>query len=305
MPYSTFIMYPLQDLAALVAVAETGSVRGAASALGRTQPAVTQAIRRLEDAVGFSLLDRSGYRARLTDRGDLFVKRARSTVDRAQDLRTFARLLADGFEPRLRIACHGAISQQAWTSLLASLCNRFPDTMFELEFGEGEAPIRALLGDKAQLAILLHEVPDRLGTSVESVPMGEVDFVTAVRCDRMHLLATEGTSFPQILVADFDDPSSSYGVVEGLRYCRVSSHRAKAALIENGIGWGGVPEAFVEEKLASGELCVTAFMGMRERSRRPFSLFRKRGIVPGPVASAAWDEAHSRDVRSEELIAVM
>jgi DNA-binding transcriptional LysR family regulator len=57
-------MFVIHDLAVLVAVADGGSVRSAAAALGRTQPAVSQAIQRLEGAVGFSLLDRSGYRAR-------------------------------------------------------------------------------------------------------------------------------------------------------------------------------------------------------------------------------------------------
>lgn len=294
-------MYPLQDLAALVAVAETGSVRAAASELGRTQPAVTQAIRRLEEAVGFTLLDRSGYRARLTDRGDLFVKRARSMVHRARDLRTFARLLADGVEPRLRITCHGAVPETAWTALLAELSLRFPDTMFELELAEGEAPLRQLIADEAELAIMLHAVPDRLGTILESTPMGEVGFVTAVRGDRLSLLVQEGSRFPQILVADFDDPSSSYGVVEGKHYCRVSHHRAKAKLIEAGIGWGSVPESFVAEGLVSGTISTIGHKGMKERSQRPFSLCRKRDVVPGPVAAAAWDIAQASGVESENL----
>src|SRR5262245_32235039 len=71
-------MFVVHDLAALVAVAESGSVRRGASALGRTQPAVSQAIQRLEEAAGFALLDRSGYRVRLTERGETFVKRGLS-----------------------------------------------------------------------------------------------------------------------------------------------------------------------------------------------------------------------------------
>src|SRR5690606_32198436 len=108
-----------------VAVADGGSVRRAAAAMERTQPAVTQAIQRLEDAVGFALLDRSGYRVRLTERGEAFVKRARLTVKQARELKAFASVLSSGVEARLRIGVHGAIPTEAWMPLLTELPQRF------------------------------------------------------------------------------------------------------------------------------------------------------------------------------------
>jgi DNA-binding transcriptional LysR family regulator len=295
-------MYASQDLAALVAIADAGSVRGAAVALGRTQPAVTQAIRRLEEAVGFDLLDRSGYRARLTERGALFVKRARSAVGQARSLRTFAALLAKGVEPRLRIACHGAIPIEAWTGLVENLPEQFPETAFEIELGEGDAPLRRLLNDDAQLALTLRALPDRHGPRLESIPVGDLDFVTIVRTDKRDALVREDSTLPQILVADFEDPEASFGVAEGARHLRVSNHRAKSALILVGAGWGSVPEGLVSDALAQGRVTAVSHRGLRERGRRTFSLCRKRDQVVGPAAAYIWRAAQT--IRDRDQVPV-
>src|SRR5262245_22315666 len=130
-------MYSSQDLAVLVAIAETGSLRGAAAALGKTQPAVTQAVQRLEEAVGFPLLDRTSYRAKLTERGETFVQRARVAVEHLTALETTAQLLSRGIEPRLRIGVHGAIPDETWVHLIRDIPQRFPNTVIEIEAGEG------------------------------------------------------------------------------------------------------------------------------------------------------------------------
>lgn len=54
------ITLPTELLRALVAVADTGGITRAADMLGRTQPAVSLQIKRLEDLVGRPLFDRTG-----------------------------------------------------------------------------------------------------------------------------------------------------------------------------------------------------------------------------------------------------
>ena len=61
----------LQDLNSFVVVAEERSFSKAARRLHRTQPAVSQAIRRLEEAVGGRLFDRSSKNGALTEAGVL------------------------------------------------------------------------------------------------------------------------------------------------------------------------------------------------------------------------------------------
>lgn len=283
-------MFPTHDLAALIAVAESGSIHQAAAVLGRTQPAVTQAIRRLEEAVGFALLDRSGYRAKLTERGETFAKRARATVKQARDLRAFANVLSRGVEARLRISIHGAIPTAYWMPLIAAIPERFPETVVELQVGEGDAPIRQLQSDAADLAIVLSPTAAHHAAGIEQRYIGDVEFVNVVQAAR--LVSNEGddlAALPQILVADFDDPATSFGVVEGHRYWRVSSHQIKAAAIIEGAGWGSVPLALVEAELREGKLSSISYRGQGPSSRRPVFLYQKSEKAQGPVATFIWE----------------
>lgn len=61
----------LHELRVLVAVAEARSFSRAAGKLGRTQPAVSQAIKRLEEEVGEPLVDRTSRDGTLTEAGRL------------------------------------------------------------------------------------------------------------------------------------------------------------------------------------------------------------------------------------------
>jgi DNA-binding transcriptional LysR family regulator len=70
----------LRHVRALAAAVKTGSLSGAATALGVTQPAVTQAIGRLEALTGTQLLDRSRAGVTATDGGLLLAARAEAAA---------------------------------------------------------------------------------------------------------------------------------------------------------------------------------------------------------------------------------
>jgi DNA-binding transcriptional LysR family regulator len=75
-------------LNAVTAVADKGSLRAAARALGMSQPALTHSIGELERELGASLFERRARGMALTPVGELFVQRARaitSEARRAQD----------------------------------------------------------------------------------------------------------------------------------------------------------------------------------------------------------------------------
>lgn len=67
----------LHQLEALVASAETGSVRSAARRLGISQPAVTRALRELETEQQLPLLVRSPTGLSFTDHGQALLAHAR------------------------------------------------------------------------------------------------------------------------------------------------------------------------------------------------------------------------------------
>lgn len=67
----------IHQLETFLAVVEEGSFSGAARALGRTQPAISQVIGRLEDEIGQRLFERPARRGGMTDAGKALVGYAR------------------------------------------------------------------------------------------------------------------------------------------------------------------------------------------------------------------------------------
>jgi len=71
----------INQLEVLITVAREKSFSRAADVLGRTQPAVSQAIRRLEQEIGEQLFDRSSKDGTLTASGEVLVDYARQMMN--------------------------------------------------------------------------------------------------------------------------------------------------------------------------------------------------------------------------------
>jgi DNA-binding transcriptional LysR family regulator len=83
----------LRHLRYFVAVVEAGQISAAARRLHLAQPALSQAMQALEREVGVPLLERHPRGVRPTPAGEAFVRRARMTLDNAQDAVRAARQL--------------------------------------------------------------------------------------------------------------------------------------------------------------------------------------------------------------------
>jgi DNA-binding transcriptional LysR family regulator len=96
----------LFQLEAFLAVVREGSFSAAAKALYRTQPAISQTIKKLEDEIGRPLFDRSSRRGLLTDAGRVLADHAERLVNLRQ--RTLAALddVAKLRTGRLRVAAN-------------------------------------------------------------------------------------------------------------------------------------------------------------------------------------------------------
>ena len=77
----------LFQLETFLAVAQTGSFSGAAKVVHRTQPAVSQVIRKLEDELGEPLFDRSSRDGRLTDAGKVVQEYAQKMLNLRREAR--------------------------------------------------------------------------------------------------------------------------------------------------------------------------------------------------------------------------
>ena len=288
-------MYSIHDLAAFVAVADGGSVRQAGVELSRTQPAITQAIQRLEEVVGFPLLDRSGYRASLTERGELFLKRARVIVQQAQGLKSYAGVLSGGSESVVRLAVHGSLSPTYWIHLVEHLPQAFKDTVVEIHTEEGEAPLKKLIAGDVDLAIAAGPPTDKYVMDMDRQILGDIEFVLVMKADRFTSnLEEDLKKIPQIITTDFDEPATNYGIAEGNPYWHVNDHKTKVELIAAGLGWGAVPKWLAENLIEREILRPFHYRGVRLKISHTYYLCHCHEWSLGPVARSIWESVNNR-----------
>src|ERR1700683_1681133 len=115
----------LRELQAVLAVAELGSFRGAATALGYTQSALSHQVSALEAALGQSLFERPGGRApvRLTPAGEAVCRRARGALSEGEAVAADAEQAARGEIVRVRVG----VTQTAAAEIMPAALRSFRD----------------------------------------------------------------------------------------------------------------------------------------------------------------------------------
>ena len=68
----------VQHIQVLVAIADHGSLRAAAAALGKSQPALTQALQQAEEELGVAIFNRTSRGVEVTELGERILGRART-----------------------------------------------------------------------------------------------------------------------------------------------------------------------------------------------------------------------------------
>jgi DNA-binding transcriptional LysR family regulator len=145
----------LMQLEMFVAMIEERSVQKAAERVSRTQPAVSIALRKLEDHVGIALLDRSRRRGyRLTQAGELLYEFASSMVAMRNEVLSTLRGKTNGCTGRLSIGASGAASLRRVQALATTFCERHPRVRVETVSDQPEKLLRDVVDRKIDAAFL-------------------------------------------------------------------------------------------------------------------------------------------------------
>lgn len=122
-------------LRALVELANTGSVRGAAERLVVTESAISSAVGALSAEVGVALVDRHGRGVRLTPAGHRYVEYARQILGLHHEAVLAARGEADPEHGAIRLAAVTTAGELLIPALLASFTGKYPDVVCKLDVG--------------------------------------------------------------------------------------------------------------------------------------------------------------------------
>lgn len=120
----------IDQLRALVTVAQTRSFTKTGSMLNRSQSAISLQIKRLENTLNRQLFDRSGRKIRLTDEGERFLPEAERIVDmhdRAVEL-----LSSPSVSGRVRLGCTEEFAATHLANVLGSFQYTHPDVHIEI-----------------------------------------------------------------------------------------------------------------------------------------------------------------------------
>jgi DNA-binding transcriptional LysR family regulator len=134
---------PFGGLEVFLAVAEQGSLRAAAAALGVEPPAVSYRLKALEDRLGVSLFARTTRSVRLTDAGHALLRRVQPAMTELGSALAESREMGGAAKGAIRITLPYVAYELAMAPRLSAFQRRHPDIQLDLAFDEAFVDIVA------------------------------------------------------------------------------------------------------------------------------------------------------------------
>jgi DNA-binding transcriptional LysR family regulator len=280
----------IEQIQCLKTVNDSGSINAASEQLNKAKSAVSYSINKLEEQLGFPLLDRSEYRIKLTPKGTAFLQKATPLLEQMDQLRSDVHQIASGLETQVAISATAIYPTGTITRVIKKLMLDFPSTEFTFhrEILSGE---QMLQEDKVDIAIF-ENLQNSLDLDHKKIDSIELLLVLAANHPFMKLKKSEQTldqliPYPHIIQRSTIPNSFSIGIPEQSKRWTVSDIDSKKELILNGLGWGRLPDHFVIEELKSKELVHLKHLNYDHRL--DIYICKKKHKPFGPVLQAIWD----------------
>lgn len=249
----------LVALETLEAVVDCGSVALAADALNKAQSAVSYHLKKIEDQLGIALLDRSGYRLRLTAEGRVFLAEARPVLSRLRDLDQFSKRYTAGWEPELRIHFDGALPTRPLISAIKNLERLGCPTKIDLQVGFLEGVQASFAAQNGDILIAVAMKPP---SHFSTVLLPDLELTLCCSANnplarQMPISQSDLKDSTELVVSNDAGgtglPTHYFGSRRVFRLC---DFRTKLDAIRQGLGFGWLPQYLAQPALTRGELVV-------------------------------------------------
>lgn len=273
-------------------VVEHRGFHAAAMALHKTQPAVTNAIKKLEEQLNVVLFDRNHYRPVLTKAGEKLYRRAKILLNHWQHVEEFAENLTSEQETDITIAVDVFYPLEQLSSLLKRWLAQFPLTRFHLLSESLGGACERLLEHQADIIIsenLISSVPVELIilTNTPMIAVASPDFIKEY--DRMLADVDSLGATMQVILRDSSAADLNFGVVAQAHHWSVSDVIRKKEIIVAGLGWGRLPYHLISNELIDGRLCP--LQGNHFDTRLlTLAAIRLQKPAHGPIAEVLWHD---------------
>lgn len=248
---------PPHALAALVAVADTGSVSAAARTRGLTQPTLSRQIQELERAVGARLIERSSTGASLTPAGEALAQGAREVLAQLAGLAGRARAAGDEVGGEVRLGCIDSIGIYVLPAVLPPFVQANPRVRVRVVCQSSPQLMDMLLTGELDVAVGTTEHPglrcERLYQNPlvlvhpHEMPDAEIPSTLAQLAQRPVITFASGLTVRRLLEQAFERAGLGFRPVMELANVEVIK-----AMVRSGLGLGVIPDGC----LPHGELAA-------------------------------------------------
>ncbi|MDH3494888.1 MAG: LysR family transcriptional regulator [Acidobacteriota bacterium] len=275
----------IYELEVLKIVAEEKSFSRAAKILNRTQPAVSQAIRRLEDEIGEKLFDRSSKDGTLTDAGEVLLDYAAKMLNLRRAARNAVRELKALHRGKITLSAN-----EHTVFYLLPLIDEFqrthPFIKIDVKRGVASRIPKEIMAREVELGVISFKPKDR---SVKAV---------AVSTDELVLIAAPGhplakhktvsirelgterfiahnapSPYRQQVIEKFEKHRTELNIA-----IEMPSLEAIKRLVEMGAGVALVPRLTAKAEIKSGQLAGVSVNEMKF-ARRLHIVHRRGGVL--------------------------
>jgi DNA-binding transcriptional LysR family regulator len=251
----------IEALLVLDAIEYRGSYAAAAEQLNKVPSALSYIVQKLEEQLNVTIFQRQGRRAVLTAAGRHLLVEGRKVLSSINSLSEQTQTIANGWEPKIRIACDSIIDIKPIFKGL----HRFLDEHQTIEIDVQEEVLNgtweALIEDRVDLVIgAPSPIPNQKG--IRATKIGEMDSVLVA--NKTHELShvkqpvksEQLTKYRSVIVHDSAQHEIPWSVnmIEGSQQFFVSSIAHKIEAITAGIGIGYLPQKMLQPHFAAGQL---------------------------------------------------
>jgi molybdate transport repressor ModE-like protein len=166
-------------------VALRGTITAAADALGYTPSAISQQLAALERESETKLVERAGRRVRLTEAGELLVKRTEPVLTALEEAHAALEEWRTTVAGELRVAASGSVARQLVIPVAAELSREYPELRVSVREAEPDHGVTALRLGELDVAVA-HEYDHE-----PRQPADEIERVDLF-AEEMRLAAREG-----------------------------------------------------------------------------------------------------------------
>jgi DNA-binding transcriptional LysR family regulator len=228
----------------LESIVACGSFKAASDKLGKSQPSLSVAIRKLEDEFDILIFDRSHYRPQLTKEGKLFYERAVRALSTFRATQDFAKNLAQNTKQlQFSVSIDSIFDFKIIKDTFKILNRSNPSIEIDLHIDILEGGFNRVKDGNVDFAISAtipenSEVTQTFLCHIEMIPVIDPDAAGSITGDWSRLY-----ELPQMIArSTLPNPNSpSVGLLPGGKRWYVSDNSIKKEMITLGLGWGRLP----------------------------------------------------------------